>query len=133
MRCLLQIMCVQTCKECGLAAPKVQPGAVAKKMAPVLERWAPLLEPLYNKIGDVMTASDAVVEAVQAATSSLEGVPEAAQAIGLVGCLMAIREIDMIEDEDLLTGCKRLEARSKVLDKFCEHLEDELEEDDDED
>jgi len=44
---------------------------------------------------------------------------------------MALRDsTDDIEDEDLLTGCKRLDPMTKVMEKFIEFLEDELEDSD---
>jgi len=133
LRSILHILFEQACKGLDLAAPKLQPTAVAKKAEPLVIRWANLLEPLYGKIGDVLTAADVVVQATHEALASQPGVPEAGQACGVVGCLMAIREIDMIEDEDLLTGCRRVENPSRVMQGFIKFLEDEVEDDDDED
>lgn len=134
LKAILRVITEQACAVCDLAAPKLQPTIVAQKAEPLVAKWAPLLEPLYGKIDDVLAAGDAVVQAVQEGVATRDGMPESGQACAVVGCLMAIREIDMIEDEDLLTGCRRLESRSLVMDKFVEFLEDEMEgEDDDED
>uniref|UniRef100_A0A7S4QP81 Uncharacterized protein n=1 Tax=Alexandrium monilatum TaxID=311494 RepID=A0A7S4QP81_9DINO len=128
---ILQTITEEACRQCDLKTPK--PNAVAKTVEPAVVRWAPLLEPLYAKIGDPMEAADVVVRAVQEGVGALGEVPEAGQACGVVGCLMALREIDMIEDEDLLTGCRRCEPHSRVMEKFIEFLEEELEDEDEED
>jgi len=131
--CILRLIFQEACGACDLTAPKLQPTAVAKKAGPLLTRWAPLLEPLYGKIDDVLVATDTVCKAVQEAVSADEKTSEAGRNTAMVGCFMSLRDIDMIEDEDLLTGCKRVEPRSTVLDKFIEFLEDALEEDDEDD
>lgn len=129
---VLEVLMQEACSGCDLAAPKLQPTDVAKKAEPLVARWAPLLEPLYGKISDPVEAADIVLRSVQEGVAARGEVPKTGLACGVVGFLMALREIDMIEDEDLLTGCKRSEPRSKVMDKFIEFLEDELEDEDEE-
>lgn len=126
IRAVLQLLCEEACKQCDLSNAKLQPGAVAKKAQPLVDRWMPLLKALYGKIDDVLEGADCVCQAVQTAVSSVEGATDGTKAAALVGCLMAIRENDddLLEDEDLLTGCKRIEPRSAVLDKYIEFLED---------
>lgn len=131
LRSILLILFEQACEGLDFAAPKIQPTAVAKKVEPAVVRWAKLLEPLYGKISDVLQAADVVVQTTLEAMARRPGVPEAGQACGVVGCLMAIREIDMIEDEDLLTGCRRVENPSRVMQGFMKHIEEELDDDDD--
>lgn len=131
--CILRLLVEEACRKCDLKAPKLQPTGVAKTVGPDVIRWKTLLEPVYEKISDPMDAADVVLRSVQEGVEAVGDVPEAGRACGVVGCLMAIREIDMIEDEDLLTGCKRCEQRSRVMDKFIEFLEEELEDEDEED
>jgi len=133
LHAILLCLAEQACREVDLSTPKLQPTVVAKKAAPIIAKWAPLLEPLYEKIDDVLVAADVVVRAVSEGASVQSEVGEAGHAYGVVGCLMALRDIDMIEDEDLLTGCKRLEPKSLVMDKFVEFLEEELEDEEDDD
>jgi len=130
---IIRVIVEETCSQCDLAAPKIQPTAVVKKVEPAIVRWAPLLEPLYGKIADPLTGADVVLRGVREGVETLADVPEAGRSCAVVGCLMAIREIEMIEDEDLLTGCRRAEPKSRVMDKFIEFLEDELEDDEDAD
>lgn len=126
INCVLRLVFEEACAGCDLTSSKLQPTAVQKKAAPLLERWLPVLEPLYAKIDDIIVATDAVCKAVQ------EGVKaEAGQDPAVVGCLMALRDVDLIEDEDLLTGCRRIEPRGQVLDKYIDFLEDAIASDDD--
>lgn len=126
LNCVLRLVVEEACAGCDLTSAKLQPAAVQKKVAPLLERWLPILEPLYGKIDDVIVATDAVCKAVE------EGVKaEAGHDPAVVGCLMALRDIDLIEDEDLLTGCRRIEPRGQVLDKYINFLEDAIASDDD--
>jgi len=131
LRAILHLLFEQACDGMDLSAPKLQPTAVAKKVEPVMTRWANLLEPLYGKIGDVLTAADIVVQSTFEAVARKPGVPEAGQACAVVGCLMAVREIDMIEDEDLLTGLRRVDNPSRVMQGFTNFLEEEVEGDED--
>jgi len=134
LRCILRVVVQEACTGCDLAAPKLQPGAVAKRVQPCVERWAPFLEVLFGKIDDVLEGADTVVQGIEEGISACQAdVPEAGLACGLVGSLMAIREIDMIEDEDLLTGCRRASSQGKVMEKFIEFLEDALDDEDDDD
>lgn len=127
LNCVIRLVCEEACAGCDLTSAKLQPTAVQKKAAPLLERWLPILEPLYGKIDDVIVATDSVCKAVQ------EGVKaEAGHDPAVVGCLMALRDIDLVEDEDLLTGCRRMEPRGQVLDKYIGFLEDAIASDDDE-
>jgi len=126
LNCLLRLVFEEACAGCDLTSSKLQPTAVQKKAAPLLERWLPILEPMHGKIDDVIVATDAVCKAVQ------EGVrAEAGHDPAVVGCLMALRDVDLIEDEDLLTGCRRIEPRGQVLDKYIDFLEDAIASDDD--
>lgn len=130
---ILQVLVDDALAGCDLAAPKLQPTTVAKAVQPVVVRWGPLLEPLYEKIDDPLTGADTVLSAVHKGLAAHVEVPETNQAHVMVGSLMALREINMIEDEDLLTGCRRYEPRSRVMDKFIEFLEEALDDEDDDD
>lgn len=133
--CILQVLAGDACAASDLKAPKIQPNVVCKKATPMMKRWAFIIDKLYGKIDDVLTGTDAVVHGVQ------EGVlrgcgdaPEAGRDCAVVGVLMALREAsENIADDDLLTGCRRLEPRSKVMEKFIEFLEEACEEESDED
>jgi len=89
-----------------------------------------MIDGLYSKIDDVLESVDVVIGSLREGIDSVEA-PETAKDTALVGCLMALRDsTDDIEDEDLLTGCKRLDPMTKVMEKFIEFLEDELEDSD---
>jgi len=129
---VLHIIAQQGCAECDLNA-KTQPTAVARKLEPIMKKWAAIMKPLFKKIDDPLTGPDAVMRGIQEGVATLVSVPEAGRGCGVVGCLMALREIDMIEDEDLLTACKRADPMPKVMEKFIEFLEAELDDEDEED
>ncbi|CAK0799342.1 unnamed protein product, partial [Prorocentrum cordatum] len=102
LRCILRVVVQEACAGCDLAAPKLQPGAVAKRVQPCVERWAPLLEVLFGKIDDVLEGADTVIHGIEEGIEACQAeadVPAAGLACGVVGSLMAVREIDMIEDE----------------------------------
>lgn len=127
---ILNVLLEQAFRGFDLATSK--PGAVAKALTQVAERWTGLLRDIYTKIPDVLDAVGAVIGTISHCVLA-SGVPSAAQDTAVVGCLMAIRELeDLIEDEDLLVGCKGIEPRSHVLEKYIEFLEEALEEDDSE-
>lgn len=127
---MLNVLLGQALSSCDLAAAMIKPGAIAKAFAPLLERWAIMLQGLYSKVPDVLEAVGVVVQTINACVIQT-GAPENAQDSAMVGCLMAVRELDdLVEDEDLLVGCKAVEPRSRVLEKFIEFLEEALEEDD---
>lgn len=135
--CILKILFKDACASCDLSG-KLPPTAVAEKLKAPLARWAPVLEPMYRSIDDVMLGPDCVcsaaTEAVNEAVQASNGT-EAAGAAAIVGCYMALREDDILPDEELLMGCRRISSEhpSTVLEKFVEFLEDALEDDSDED
>jgi hypothetical protein len=128
---VLQVISETACS--SFTSAKVQPGAVAKAVGPTVEHWAALLEQLYEKISDIMSAVDSVVGGVQQGVLAAGAeAPQESRDAAVVGVLMAIREhVEAIADDDLLTGTRRLEPRTVVLEKFIEFLEEALEEDDD--
>lgn len=135
--CILKILFKDACVSCDLSG-KLQPTAVAEKLKAPLARWGPVLEPMYQSIDDVMLGPDCVcsaaTEAVNEAVQASNGT-EAAGAAAIVGCYMALREDDILPDEELLMGCRRISSEhpSTVLEKFVEFLEDALEDDSDSD
>lgn len=131
--CILKILCNEILKDLDMSKPKMQPTVFSKKAEAILEKWSPLVNALLSKITDVLDSADAVVQAVQESALNPElTAPEANKETAVVGILMAVRDSLDIEDEDLLTGCKRIENRSVVMDKFIEHLEESLEDSDEE-
>lgn len=126
LHCILQLLVAEACASCDLSAPKLQPAAVSKKVTPVIAKWSIMLGHLYSKIDDPLVAGDVIVKSVRDGVFSIEA-PDNGKDYGVVGCLMAVREeVEAIEDEDLLTGCKRLEPVSRVMEKFIDFLEDQL-------
>lgn len=125
--CILKIICIQVCNDLDMSKPKMQPTVFAKKIAPGLEKWSPLLNALLGKINDVLDATDSVVRGVQESVME-PGIdaPDANKDTAVVGFLMGVRDSVDIEDDDLLTGCKRIEQPSTVMLKFIEHLEESL-------
>jgi len=132
LACILQLLVEQACADAGFGSLK-QPMAAAKVVEPLLVRWAKILEPLYEKIGDVLAAADVVVNSIKGAVEEQESVKSESKACIVVGFLMAVREIDMIEDEDLLLASKGAEVESVVMDKFISFLEEEVDDDDEDD
>lgn len=134
--CILKVICIQVCKEVDMITPKLKPTVCAEKAKPLLEKWSPLLNALLGKITDVLDATDSVVKAVQESVREpgVEG-PEANKETAVVGFLMAVRDEEVgldLDDDDLLTGCKRIENPSMVMQKFVEHLEESLADSDEE-
>eukprot|EP00435_Cladocopium_sp_Y103_P045494 s1365_g13.t1 len=134
--CILKILFKDACTSCDLSG-KLQPTAVAEKLKAPLARWAPVLEPMYQSIDDVIAGPDCVCsaapEAVNEAVQASNGT-EAAGAAAIVGCYMALREADILPDDELLMGCRRISSEhpSTVLEKFIEFLEDAQEDDSEE-
>lgn len=129
--CLMHVLVEDACKDVDFAAPKLQPSAVAKKVGPIMTRWEALIDVLYKKIDDVLVSAEVVLRAVsEGVMASHSELPADGQAIGAVGCLMALRETDIMEDEDLLAGCRAAELKHRIMDKFIEFLEDALEDED---
>lgn len=131
--CILNVLVNQALGACDLEAPKINPGAVAKALTPLLERWSVMLIGLYEKVPDVLEAVGVVVATITESVAAT-GAQAQGQDCAVVGCIMAIRELDdLVEDEDLLVGCKGVEPRSRVLEKYIDFLEDALEEDEEDD
>lgn len=127
LRALLQILVEEACKDVDLSVGKLQPTVVAKPAEKQFKRWCPLLTSLEKKIADCLVTADIIKDAILQGTSThgaSEGVNSA-----FVGCIMGLREADVIEDDELLTACKRVEGPSKVLQKYIEFLQEEVEDD----
>merc|ERR1719356_140466 len=130
---ILRVLVEDACAACDLATPKLQPTAVAQSVKPAITRWTPLLRILYRKIDDPLVGPDVILQAVQEGVAAAgAGAPEANRGCAVVGSVMALREAEIMEDEELLTGCKRSEPKGRVMEKFIEHLEAELEDEDEE-
>merc|ERR1712110_1350513 len=94
-----------------------QPAAVQKKVEPVISKWAFLLSEFYGKC-DCLEGADIVVASLRAGIASAAdtSVSDATRDCVLVGFLMAIREkVEVLEDQDLLTACRKLGSMTKVL------------------
>jgi len=130
---ILTVLLEEALGACDLKADKIQPGAVAKALTQSAERWVNLLRGLYSKISDVLEGVGVVIAAITESLSSHDA-PESSKECAMVGCLMAMRDLDdFIEDEDLLVGCRGIEPKSKVLEKYIAFLEEAVEEDDESD
>jgi len=128
---ILNVLVEQMCVVCDLSAPKLNPQTVCKAFLPPLQKWAPLLRSLIETI-DVLEAVNVIVQTLSKALSGAEKVAD--KDSSLVGCLMAVREIDdLVEDEDLVIGCKSVEPTTVVMDKFIEFLDEDDDDDDDDD
>eukprot|EP00439_Symbiodinium_sp_Y106_P077075 s357_g16.t1 len=134
--CLLSILFEEACSTCiseaAASKKKLQPMAIAKKLEKPLTRWAPISE-IGDEIGDPFQAADVVCSSSQTAAGSaatatsilLSPSPLRAGAIAMVGCLVGLREADLVEDDELLQGCRRMpfdNERPIVLEKFMEDL-----------
>merc|ERR1712187_585791 len=87
---ILTILVEQACGKCDLAAPKIQPGLVAKALGPLLERWANLIRGLHSKIHDVLEATGVIGGAITEGVEKISA-PTQGQNCAVVGCLMAVR------------------------------------------
>jgi hypothetical protein len=127
----LQVIAAKCFTEMELASVK-QPQVVAKKVQPTVAKWAPLLETFYTKC-DCLVAAEILVASPREGVADAS-MSEAARDCVLVGFLMAIRdELEPVDDEDLLTACRKLNSSTKVMQGFIEFLEDQgSDEDDDE-
>merc|ERR1712232_1249944 len=124
MGAVLQAIAMQSCTELELVSAK-QPAVVAKKVQPIISKWAFLLAEFYKKC-DCLAAAEIVVSSLNAGVAATH--PDLSDAAGdcvLVGLLMAIREaVGPVEDEDLLTACRKLDSPTKVMQGFIEFLDD---------
>jgi len=131
---MLQIVATQSFTEQELALAK-QPTEVFKKVQPAICKWAVLLSEFYQKC-DCLTAASIIVESLLEgiASAATVAIPDSGKDCVLVGFLMAIREeIEPVEDEDLLTACRKLDSSTKVMHGFIEFLEDQGSDEDDDD
>lgn len=131
--CILHVLVEKAFVDFDLAAVK-QPAAVAKKVQPVVEKWACLCSYLYNKC-DCLVAADIVVNSLkEGVLASCAEVSDATRDCALVGLLMSVREeVEGASDDDLLTSCRRLNSKSKVVQGFITFLEEAAEGSDGED
>jgi len=126
---ILKVISEECCKVVA-AGEKLQPTTVSKQVESLVAKWGGLLEQLMGKIEDVLVAADAVVGTVHETVQASCSMPDVVE----VGVLMALREYtDVISDDDMLAGCRRLQERSRVMEKFIDFLEEAVEEDEDED
>eukprot|EP00928_Gymnodinium_smaydae_P012420 TRINITY_DN14504_c0_g1_i1.p1 TRINITY_DN14504_c0_g1~~TRINITY_DN14504_c0_g1_i1.p1 ORF type:complete len:336 (-),score=108.35 TRINITY_DN14504_c0_g1_i1:66-932(-) len=124
LQAMLQVIAEEAKADEEVMAAK-QPNAVAKKFDKVLARWGYLLGEFYKR-SDALTAAGIVVD-------SVGDVLLAASPVAFVGVMMAIREnVEPIEDEDLLTGCRKIESDSRVVQGFIGFLEEAAAESDEE-
>merc|ERR1712232_41697 len=133
MGAVLQAIAMQSCTELELESAK-QPALVAKKVQPIISKWAFLLGEFYKKC-DCLAAADIIVSSLSAGVAAAHpGLSDAAGDCMLVGFLMATRdELEPVEDEDLLTACRKLDSTTKVMQGFIEFLDDGSDDEDDED
>lgn len=136
---ILTVLTEQACSSCDLTNPRLQPTAVVAAMAPLLDRWQGILRNFYSKSGestDLLNAVDAILVAVQTGVEAIGTGTQACRDVALVGCLMALRDVDdLVDDEDLGIVLRKQEQKSRVMEQFIEFLDeaDEDEEDDDDD
>lgn len=130
LSCILQLLVEQALQGFDLSE-KLIPKRVAKHVQAQVARWAPFMSFLYEKVEeqDAMEAADCVVGGVAQGIEATTDNRDLAPAL-LVGCLMAVQEVELIPDEDLATGCRRSQyATVPVVEKYIDFLE--AEEDDD--
>jgi len=114
----------------------LQPAAVAKFLEPLTKHWSPLVSALYNRVDDIEASIGGIIRTLY---DSIANAPTASatQDSMVLGILLSFREyIDDITDDGLLSACKKIESRSKAMDKFIEFLaaaDDSTEDDSDED
>mmetsp|Transcript_20940 Transcript_20940/g.48091 ORF Transcript_20940/g.48091 Transcript_20940/m.48091 type:complete len:286 (-) Transcript_20940:55-912(-) len=126
---ILRVISEECCKAVA-DGEKLQPTTVSKQVERLVSKWAGLLEQLMGKIEDILVAADAVVGTVHENVKASCSMPDVVE----VGILMALREhTDVISDDDMLAGCRRLAERSRVMDKFIDFLEEAVEDDDEDD
>eukprot|EP00927_Polykrikos_kofoidii_P073938 TRINITY_DN69940_c0_g1_i1.p1 TRINITY_DN69940_c0_g1~~TRINITY_DN69940_c0_g1_i1.p1 ORF type:complete len:354 (+),score=93.82 TRINITY_DN69940_c0_g1_i1:111-1172(+) len=131
LTCILQVMVDDACARLDLAAAKPpQPAAVAKSVTRGVKQWCGIISSLYDKIGDVFEAANIVVQTVIKAVAKASGdVSTTAKDCASVGILMAVREeIEVIADEELLSGFRKLESPAPIIAKYIKFLEEEVEE-----
>lgn len=130
---ILHVLAGDACAACDMSAAKLPPNTIAKQATPMMQKWSYIIEQLYGKIGDAIEAIDAVVNSINKGVEDIASkAPEANRNSAVVGLLMALREgVDGLEDDDLLTGVRRFEPKSVVMEKFIEFLEDAVDDDED--
>jgi len=133
LTCILHVLCEKGCGESDFLQPDIQPVAVAACVGPWLEKFSPILEAIYDKIDHPRIAADAVVQGVLKGVAAAEAPSTEVAECAAAGCFVAIRKADLIEDEFLLVGCRRIKAQTAVMQKFIRFLEEVCASDEDDD
>mmetsp|Transcript_13405 Transcript_13405/g.24669 ORF Transcript_13405/g.24669 Transcript_13405/m.24669 type:complete len:290 (+) Transcript_13405:47-916(+) len=125
---ILKVISEECCKIVTVGE-KLQPTTVSKQVEPLMSKWGGVLEQLVGRIDDALVVADVVVGTVHETVRLNCSMPDCLQ----VGILMALREhTEVISDDDMLTGCRRLQERSRVMEKFIDFLEEAVEDEDEE-
>lgn len=135
LQCVVRALSGDGCKACDLEVPKLQPSGVAKKVAPIVQKWAGLMDALYTRAGDCLDAVNALVSSVSEGVLDVcDQASDRVKDTAFVGIIMALREeLESVEDGDLLAGLTRLDDKGPVLQKYIDFLEAELEDEDEDD
>eukprot|EP00927_Polykrikos_kofoidii_P086733 TRINITY_DN9810_c0_g1_i1.p1 TRINITY_DN9810_c0_g1~~TRINITY_DN9810_c0_g1_i1.p1 ORF type:complete len:360 (+),score=83.77 TRINITY_DN9810_c0_g1_i1:74-1153(+) len=136
LTCLLKVVAAEACSRLDLTGAKPpQPAAIAKSITPAMRQWAGIIGGLYEKIDDVFAAADVIVQVIAEEVRAACGdAPANVKDCVIVGHLLAIREeVEVIADEEILAGCRKLDSPGPVIAKFVTFLEEEVNGDSDDD
>jgi translation initiation factor 2 beta subunit (eIF-2beta)/eIF-5 len=119
---LIEIMVDDTIAEYDLNTDKLQPVMVSEKASPFVERWSPLIDNLYSKIDDAQEAIDIIISSLKKAIVGITPPSEDTNETLLIGCLLSLRGVDAVGDEDVLAGCCKIKVQSKAMKQFIKFL-----------
>lgn len=128
---VIRVIAEDICAAVDLRLQRLQPKTVAEAAEPFVNRWVALLDYIWELIGDSTVASNVAVRTVRvgvaAACGAAIGVAAGNQASIEVGIIMAIRDcVEGADTADVLAGCRCLQPKTIVLDKFISFLQGEL-------
>lgn len=119
---VVEIMIADTMAECDLNTTKLQPVKVCEKASPFVEKWSSLIDNVYSKIDDAQEAIDIIISSLKRSIAFITASEYTKETL-LIGCLLSLRDLDAVDDEDILAGCRKIELQSKAMERFIEFLE----------
>jgi translation initiation factor 2 beta subunit (eIF-2beta)/eIF-5 len=120
---VIEIMAADIIAECDIKAPKLQPVMVSEKASPSVKEWGSLIGYLRSEIGDTPESINIMISTLKKAVVGIPASDNTKESL-VIGFLLSLRDlVDVISDEDILAGCRRLQSPSNAMEKFIEFLE----------
>lgn len=129
---LIEVVAADITNACDLTAQTQQPLTISQKAKPFVGKWSSLIDHVHGRISDKQTGLEIMFSAIRKVIVHVS-ILEITKDVFVIGIILSLRDhLDTITDENLLSACRRLPARSKAMEKFIKFLEEENDEEDDE-